>query len=186
MRMKYPNLVTGALSASAPLYWSTGHGDRNGFWKSVTEIFGSHSAACVDRVREGFKETARWCWLCFVIACGAGVLKVTFCLVTIGKAEIGLNELPKLHIFFISRLGLHYFEHGPSNLVFCELFVSRSGSTEYWKNATLAVNCLVLDSSILTLDSALMYRRHLESISKNLTSHFALLRRIAGSSWGAG
>jgi len=31
-----------------------------------------------------------------------------------------------------------------------------------------------------------MYRRHLESLRKKLTSRVALLRRLAGSGWGAG
>jgi len=38
----------------------------------------------------------------------------------------------------------------------------------------------------VTLDRSLTYRRHLESFRKRLTSRIALLRRFAGSSWGAG
>jgi len=38
----------------------------------------------------------------------------------------------------------------------------------------------------VTLDRSLTYRRHLESLRKKLTSHAALLRRLAGSGWGAG
>jgi len=38
----------------------------------------------------------------------------------------------------------------------------------------------------LTLDRSLTYRRHLESLRKKLTSRVALLRRLAGSGWGAG
>jgi len=37
-----------------------------------------------------------------------------------------------------------------------------------------------------TLDRSLMYRRHLESLRKQLTSRVALLRRLAGRGWGAG
>jgi len=37
----------------------------------------------------------------------------------------------------------------------------------------------------VTLDRSLTYRRHLESFRKKLTSRVALLRRLAGSSWGA-
>jgi len=37
-----------------------------------------------------------------------------------------------------------------------------------------------------TLDRSLTYRRHLESLRKKLTSRLALLRRLAGSGWGAG
>ena len=36
------------------------------------------------------------------------------------------------------------------------------------------------------MDRSLTYRRHLESLRKKLTSRVALLRRIAGSGWGAG
>jgi len=38
----------------------------------------------------------------------------------------------------------------------------------------------------VTLDRSLMYRRHLELFRKKLTPRFALLRRLAGSGWGAG
>jgi len=38
----------------------------------------------------------------------------------------------------------------------------------------------------VTLDRSLTYRRHLESLCKKLTSRVALLRRLAGSGWGAG
>jgi len=38
----------------------------------------------------------------------------------------------------------------------------------------------------VTLDRSLTYRWHLESLCKKLTSRVALLRRLAGSGWGAG
>jgi len=38
----------------------------------------------------------------------------------------------------------------------------------------------------VTLDRSLTYRRHLELLRKKLTSRVALLRRLAGSGWGAG
>ena len=38
----------------------------------------------------------------------------------------------------------------------------------------------------VTLDRSLTYRRHLKSLRKILTSRVALLRRLAGSGWGAG
>jgi len=38
----------------------------------------------------------------------------------------------------------------------------------------------------VTLDKTLTYRRHLESLCKKMTSRVALLRRLAGSGWGAG
>lgn len=59
MRFKYPNMVDGALAASSPIFWTSGHGDRHGFFKSVTEQFGKSSAQCVARVKEGFAMTSR-------------------------------------------------------------------------------------------------------------------------------
>lgn len=59
MRFKYPNLVFGALSASAPLYWLSGYGDRHGFFKSVTQQFGKSSEQCVSRIKQGFADTKR-------------------------------------------------------------------------------------------------------------------------------
>ena len=38
----------------------------------------------------------------------------------------------------------------------------------------------------VTLDRSHTYRRHLESLRKKLTSRVVLLRRLAGSGWGAG
>ena len=38
----------------------------------------------------------------------------------------------------------------------------------------------------VTLDRALTFRRHLESMRKKLTSRVSLIRRLAGSGWGAG
>ena len=38
----------------------------------------------------------------------------------------------------------------------------------------------------VTLDRALTYRRHLQSLRKKLSTRVALLRRLAGSGWGAG
>lgn len=58
MRMRYPNLVDGALSASAPLYWITDSGDRHGFWKSVTSTFSSHPG-CHEAVTQGFDQVQK-------------------------------------------------------------------------------------------------------------------------------
>jgi len=38
----------------------------------------------------------------------------------------------------------------------------------------------------VTLDKSLTYRRHLEPLRKKLSARVALLRRLAGSGWGAG
>jgi len=45
---------------------------------------------------------------------------------------------------------------------------------------------LPLNTPLATLDRSLTYRRHLQSLRKKLTSRVALLRRLAGSGWGAG
>jgi len=58
MRIKYPNLVTGALSASAPLYWITNHGNSHGFWESVTKTFSSFKG-CRNVVEGGFSRIKR-------------------------------------------------------------------------------------------------------------------------------
>lgn len=60
LRFKYPNVVDGSLAASAPIYWISGYEDRHGFFKSVTEQFMKSSKDCVDRVRQGFADTARY------------------------------------------------------------------------------------------------------------------------------
>jgi len=56
MRIRYPNLVEGALSASAPLYWITGEGDSHGFWKSVTDTFSASAEGCKQTVIDGFQQ----------------------------------------------------------------------------------------------------------------------------------
>ena len=38
----------------------------------------------------------------------------------------------------------------------------------------------------IKLDRSFTYRRHLESLRRKLWTHVGLLRRLAGSSWGAG
>ena len=54
-----------------------------------------------------------------------------------------------------------------------------------YNNATLPF-CSEPKCLGVTLDRSLTYRRHLESLRKKLTSRVALLRRLAGSSWGTG
>ena len=60
MRIRYPNLVEGALSASAPLYWITGEGDSHGFWKSVTDTFAASAEGCKQTVIDGFQQLQRF------------------------------------------------------------------------------------------------------------------------------
>jgi len=54
-----------------------------------------------------------------------------------------------------------------------------------FNNETLPF-CSKLKYLGVTLDRSLTYHRHPESLRKKLTSRVALLRRIAGSGWGAG
>jgi len=60
----------------------------------------------------------------------------------------------------------------------CELKVN-------FNNETLPF-CSEPKNREVTLERSLTYRRHLQSLRKKLTSRVALLRRLAGSGWGAG
>ena len=55
-----------------------------------------------------------------------------------------------------------------------------------WKSTSATKPCRSAPKKLgTTLDRPLTYRRHLESLRKKLTSPVALLRRLAGSGWGA-
>ncbi|XP_022109525.1 dipeptidyl peptidase 2-like [Acanthaster planci] len=56
MRLKYPNIVDGAVASSAPIYSSAGLGSETFFFDDVTKAFGSVPSApdCVGTVRRGF------------------------------------------------------------------------------------------------------------------------------------
>ncbi|XP_076447084.1 lysosomal Pro-X carboxypeptidase-like isoform X2 [Babylonia areolata] len=52
MRLKYPNLVLGALASSAPLWQFTGLGDCGTFYATVDTAFLSASQYCVDNLAD--------------------------------------------------------------------------------------------------------------------------------------
>nr|XP_039252936.1 dipeptidyl peptidase 2-like [Styela clava] len=59
LRFKYPDLIAGSLSASAPIYWISGLGDPHGFFKSVTDQFAKSSQMCVNLIKQAFSETQK-------------------------------------------------------------------------------------------------------------------------------
>ncbi|XP_029468063.1 dipeptidyl peptidase 2 isoform X2 [Rhinatrema bivittatum] len=56
MRLKYPDIVSGALASSAPLYSVAGIGDSGQFFADVTTIFEKCNPDCSAAVRDAFKN----------------------------------------------------------------------------------------------------------------------------------
>lgn len=60
MRFKYPNMVHGAIAASAPIYLVAGQIPGGVFFQGVTKDFQGVSKQCEDQVRAGFAQLAKW------------------------------------------------------------------------------------------------------------------------------
>ncbi|KAK2149034.1 hypothetical protein LSH36_471g05010 [Paralvinella palmiformis] len=56
MRFKYPNLISGSIAASAPIYLTAGVSSRRFFFEDVTQDFKTALSGCADGVRQGFRQ----------------------------------------------------------------------------------------------------------------------------------
>ena len=56
MNFKYPNLITGSIAASAPIFLLTTDEDRTFFFNGVTKDFADATPNCEPKVRQAFIE----------------------------------------------------------------------------------------------------------------------------------
>ncbi|VDP78814.1 unnamed protein product [Echinostoma caproni] len=56
MRLRYPHLVTGALAASAPMYWVSGLRRFHGFFEAVTRDYYWTNPKCVALFKESYRK----------------------------------------------------------------------------------------------------------------------------------
>ncbi|XP_072096072.1 dipeptidyl peptidase 2 [Mobula birostris] len=60
IRIKYPNIVEGALASSAPVMSAANIGDSRQFFHDVTTDFERVSPDCVSKIREAFQELEKY------------------------------------------------------------------------------------------------------------------------------
>ncbi|KFM61020.1 Dipeptidyl peptidase 2, partial [Stegodyphus mimosarum] len=60
MRFKYPNIIHGAIAASAPIYLVAGKVSGDIFFQAITKDFRDVSSQCEAQVRAGFIQLQKW------------------------------------------------------------------------------------------------------------------------------
>lgn len=60
MRFKYPNVIDGALAASAPIIQTSGYIGTEIFFKSITKTFDNTMPKCKDTVVNAYSQVEKW------------------------------------------------------------------------------------------------------------------------------
>lgn len=60
MRFKFPNIIQGAIAASAPIYMVAGKVSGDIFFQAVTKDFRDASPNCETKVRDAFNQLDKW------------------------------------------------------------------------------------------------------------------------------